>query len=306
MSGKRQFSSKGIVAVTAVICTFLWGSAYPAVKSGYALFSIGASDTASKLLFAGVRFVIAGLLVRFFSFIINGKFRPIKKEEFLPVFGLGMVQTMLQYVFFYIGLSNTTGAKGAILNSLSSFAAVMAAPFIFRDEKFTGQKILGCLLGFSGVVLVNLDGSGVGGFRLTGEGFMILSTAFATIAFFLSKSVASKIDVMVTTGYQLLFGGLVLLGLGVSMGGFLNALNIWAFVLLFYMALLSAAAFTLWTWLLSKNPVGEVTIYNLLVPLFGTLLSGLFLGENVLTFVNLTSMILVCLGIGVVNYVKNN
>ena len=53
----------------------------------------------------------------------------------------------------------------------------------------------------------------------------------------------------------------------------------------------SAAAFSIWTWLLKKFPVGKVTVYNFLVPVFGTALSGIFLHEDVLTVRNLITVI---------------
>ena len=47
----------------SVVCCLLWGSAFPCIKLGYQLFSISASDTGSKLLFAGVRFFLAGTMI---------------------------------------------------------------------------------------------------------------------------------------------------------------------------------------------------------------------------------------------------
>ena len=52
-----------MVALVALLCCLLWGSSYPAIKGGYALFSIAQADLPGKLLFAGWRFVIAGLMV---------------------------------------------------------------------------------------------------------------------------------------------------------------------------------------------------------------------------------------------------
>ena len=46
-----------------LVCCALWGSAFPCIKIGYALFGIPAHDSASQLLFAGLRFTLAGVLV---------------------------------------------------------------------------------------------------------------------------------------------------------------------------------------------------------------------------------------------------
>lgn len=302
MKHKESFlRKKGVIVLFAVIATFLWGSAFPAVKSSYELFQVAGDDTTAKLLLAGCRFALAGILVRLFSIIFYKKPRPLKKNEFLPVLGLGLIQTTMQYVFFYIGLAHTTGAKGSIMNSIGTFGAVLAAPLIYKNERFNIQKVVGCIMGVTGVILVNLQGGLEGGFRWNGEGFLLLSAIFSVGAFFISKEVTQKIEVMKATGYQLLLGGVILIIMGLGMGGNLTINQPASLLLLLYMAALSSVAFTLWTALLSKNPVGEISVYNLLVPVFGTMLSGVFLGENVLTMINLVSLILVSVGIGVVN-----
>ena len=58
---KKIFSNKYICAITAVFCTLLWGTAYPLIKLGYADMNIEAVP--DKLLFAGLRFLVAGIMV---------------------------------------------------------------------------------------------------------------------------------------------------------------------------------------------------------------------------------------------------
>lgn len=54
-------TDRKVVFLLALFCCLLWGSSYPAIKNGYALFGIAPADIASKLVFAGWRFAIAGL-----------------------------------------------------------------------------------------------------------------------------------------------------------------------------------------------------------------------------------------------------
>lgn len=63
MDTQRQaspFARKNVVYVCAAFCCLLWGSAYPAIKSGYDLFQIATDDIPSKIVFAGYRFLFAG------------------------------------------------------------------------------------------------------------------------------------------------------------------------------------------------------------------------------------------------------
>ncbi len=288
------------VMILAVLATFLWGSAYPCIKIGYELFEIAADDLGSKFLFAGIRFVMAGLMVLAFTALKQPKDCIPKKNMAGRLVLLGILQTTIQYIFFYIGLANTTGAKSAIINSFTAFFPIVLAPLFFRDDRLTVKKGLGCLIGLAGIVIINLDGSGLGGFKLTGEGFAVFAAMAQSLASIYSKKLARYMNVMTITGYQLFIGGILLAAAGVLTGGTLTA--VWQGVLLLlYMAALSAVAFTVWTYLLSHNPVSSVSIYNLLIPVFGTVLSGIFLQENIMTWTHLISIVLVCMGIVLVN-----
>ena len=67
MSNKNNIMQKLVVVVIlATICDLLWGSAFPCIKLGYEYFSIPAEETATQILFAGLRFTLAGLLVILF------------------------------------------------------------------------------------------------------------------------------------------------------------------------------------------------------------------------------------------------
>lgn len=285
----------------AILCTLLWGSAYPCIKTGYELFSITANDIGSKLVFAGIRFSTAGVLVLLFLGITNQKILFPAKQNIPSILILGLFQTTLQYIFFYIGLANTTGTKGAILNSAGTFLAVLVAPLLYSFEHYSFQKIGGCVLGFIGILLVNLNGDGFTGFTLIGDGFTLLATIFGSIAFFISKEICKKESAFTATGWQLLLGGLLLCFFGVIKGGHISFTSLPQFLLMGYMAMLSAVAFVLWTSLLAYHPVGKISIYNLAIPIFGTLLSGLFLRENIFTFSNISAAIAVSLGIAIVN-----
>ncbi len=97
--------------------------------------------------------------LQFFSgSILSKKILVPKKESLFSVFKLSMVQTVLQYVFFYIGLANTSGDN--IINAANVFLSILFAVFIFKYEKMTVLKVLGCVLGFLGVVVIDLANGG--------------------------------------------------------------------------------------------------------------------------------------------------
>ena len=214
---------------------------------------------------------------------------------------LGITQSDIQHVFFYIGLAYTTGVRGSILNSTTTFFSVLLAHFIYTNDKISPRKALGCLLGFVGVMVVNF-GDGLFGFSfsLLGEGFIVIAAFVLSAASIYGKRISQSMDVMVMTGYQLGFGGVVLLAAGCATGGSLHAFTPLSMALLPYLALLSAVAFTVWSLLLKYNRVGKVTVFNFLVPVFGTVLSAIGLNEDIMELKNLVALVLVCAGIWLV------
>lgn len=289
----------------ALFCTLLWGSAFPAVKTGYALFQIG-DDAASKLFFAGWRFMLAGIAVLAVSVVMNRKLLIPQKRKWKGILLLGVVQTTFQYVFFYIGLSHTTGVKGSVITAMTTFLAVGISHFLFPDDRLNTRKTIGCLIGFAGVLMITISSADSlrGGFAWNGEGFMLLSTIASGGGAVISKFVAKGQSPMMVTGWQLTLGGAVLLIAGIVGGGHFNSITPQAIALLAYLIFLSAAAFTIWTALLKQYPVGRVTVYNFLVPVFGSLMSGVVLHETVFTVRNILSLVLVCSGIILVNLTK--
>lgn len=296
---KIDYTDRNNIILLACICCFLWGSAYPSIKIGYKLFNIDAFNIYGKFIFAGYRFFIAGLIVLLFEIINKRNIFVLKKKEILQVSILGILQTTLQYIFFYIGLSNTTGVRGSILNGTGTFFCIILAHIFYKNDKININKIIGCIIGFLGVILINLNGNIADDkeFSFIGEGFIIISAFAASISYIYSKRITKKISPSLATGYQLLIGGIILIILGFLNGGKLHGFTLKSTILLIYMALISSIAFVIWTQLLKYNKVSKISIFNFLIPVFGTILSAVFLKENIFDIKILLALFLVSLGI---------
>lgn len=292
-----------VVFCLALICTSLWGSAFPSVKIGYRLFCVGAEDTASQILFAGFRFFLAGILVILIGSISSKKLLLPSKDSLLPILWLSLFQTTIQYYFFYIGLAHASGVKSSIITASSTFFTLIIAALVFHYEKLTLKKILGCLIGFSGVVLITTAGASLsGGLSIKGEGFVLLSTVSYAMSSCLVKGYSKKFSPVMLCGYQFILGGAMLIAGGFFMGGHLTVTTPLAFLLLFYMAIISSVAYTIWGILLKHNPVSKICIFSFTNPVIGVILSALLLGEQNQAFsiYGLLALILVSIGIVVV------
>lgn len=297
---ERFYQNTFTRTILALVCCALWGSAFPCVKIGYQLFHI--ENAGSQILFAGYRFFLAGVFTFLLGCILERRIITMKKASIPYVFGQGILQTTLQYVCFYIGLAHTTGAKGSVINASNAFFSIIAAHFLMKSEKLTWKKIAGCLVGFAGIIIINLEPGAWGSdFSFLGEGMVLVCACSYGLSSVTLKMISDMEKPVTITAYQLLFGGAVLILLGVVSGGSVYGFNIKSSLLLLYMSLLSTVAFSIWAELLKYNSVGKVAIFGFSIPVFGVGLSAIFLGEQVLSVKNLAALICVSVGIIIIN-----
>ena len=301
-----QFLQKTIVVwLGAMICCALWGSAFPCIKIGYRLFEINAGDTSTQILFAGCRFFLAGVLTILIGSFLNRKFLIPAKENLGKVWKLSMLQTVIQYFFFYVGLAHTTGMKASIITGLNVFMTILIASLLFHQEKLTMQKMIGCIVGFAGVVLVNLGGKGIDmGFVWNGEGFICMSALSSAFSSVCIKRYSQKENPVTLSGYQFLCGGCILMLMGLLMGGRIRHFTPVSVGILIYLAFISAVAYSLWGILLKYNPVSKVSVFGFMNPVFGVILSAILLKEEAQGVTSIIALVLVSTGIYIVNKTK--
>lgn len=290
----------------ACLCNILFGSAIPAIKLGYDLFNMD-GDMFSSILYAGIRFFLAGVVVFIFASLYEKKLPSFKRQNAAGVFLLGFVYIFLQYLFFYIGVSNVPGTVSTLLTSSSVFISIILAHFIYKNDKINLRKAVGSIIGFTGVFIVCISGLSGKGFTITGEGFVFVSSFMFVVGSMINKKVTKDISCYVATAYNFLIGGflLILVGLLGYKGGI--EVTVWGCAALLYLIFVSSVATTLWSTLLKKYPIGDLSIFNFLIPVSGAILSGVLLKENIFNLKYMTSLLLVCSGIIAVNFrVKQN
>ena len=334
--------------ILAIICTFLWGSAFPSIKLGYEEFHINSQDLKSIFLFAGMRFTFAGLMIVVAYCLIQKKLIKPTLKEIPDILTLGFVGITLQYIIFYFGLSNSTGVKCSIINSCNTFFTVLLAHFLFKNDRITIRKAIGCVIGFIGVIIINVGLDFIFGgndennnskkiewsFTFKGEGAIMTSCFLSSVFSVLIKIITAKgslfkinrtnkdntqkkelkkPDIIMFTGYQMFLGALVIdiIALVWMIFSPLEPINgstekpyknvsFKGYILMIHMAMLSAVAFSIWNTLIRFNDVGKIAYFNFLIPIFGSILSGIFLGEQLFKIENLIALVLVCVGVIIV------
>ncbi|WP_226036556.1 DMT family transporter [Aquibacillus saliphilus] len=300
---KGLFENKWSVIGIAVFCSILWGSAFPVLKVSYQELQMAPDDIIAKIVFAGLRFLLAGIIVLALLLIISPKRILVTRRQFLVLVILGVIQTTILYFFFYNGLAKVSGMQGAILSSSGTFFTVILAHYFYKNDRLNWKKTVGLVAGFAGIAVANW-GEGLHlNFQWDGEGFMIMTGIINAVATIMAKELATGIHPFAVTGWQLSIGASIMLLIGVpQISDNAIVFTPFGFGLLIYSAILSAAAFGLWYSLLKYNHAGEISMYKFIVPIAGTILSSIFIpGENLNVFI-IAAVAMVAIGILAVNY----
>jgi len=261
----------GGVAVWANLASVyvIWGSTYLAIRV--------LVRTVPPLYGAGARFVVAGALM--LAFLGRRSLRVDRREllasalvgTLLAAGGNGLVTVAEKDV--------PSGLAAVLVASVPLWIVVYRAAFGDRAKRAT---LIGVLAGFAGVAILILPGNRPSGVPLGPSLVIIGAAASWGFGSFISKSLPLPRDGLVTTGWQMLFGGIVLAVSGAAAGehiGTPSGESAWAWAYLVVIG--SLVAYTSYTWLLRNAPISQVSTYAYVNPVVAVILGALILNESV-------------------------
>lgn len=271
---KKLFLQTGFLAIIACL---LWSSAFTGVKIGL--------EYSSPLRFAGVRFFWAGIILLPFA-LGSGNYIQIVKNNAGKVFVISLLQIVLQYILFYKGLSLVQGSVSAILIGAGPLFVAIMAHFYVPGDQLDLKKGLIILLGMSGMILVSVGrNSGNSGDNMAWLGILYLlgvNVSSGVVNVFI-KNQTSKLPPLVLSSSTMIFGGAVIYLISIPVEGLEFTLKPTTYyIALSYLTFLSAAAFSIWFYLL-KRPEVKVSYLNFwkfLIPVAGALLAWIFLPDE--------------------------
>ncbi len=257
----------------------LWGSLFPFVKVGYREFGIDTGYAPNIILFAGARFVVCGFIITLFA-KWNGKRMKLEKREVGPVIAVGVLAVVLHYTFTYSGLAMTDSSITALVKQLGSFAFIPLSFLFFKEDKFSVKKLLGAVLGFGGIVVLNMTSTG---FQLGyGELLIIMASLCGVTANVFGKNAMKTLDAIVMTGLSQLLGGAILLIIAVVLGGHIGRVSVSGILVFCYICTASIIGYCLWYSLISKNNLSQLYIVKFLEPIFAAIFGMILLKEDIL------------------------
>ena len=280
---KSIFKDEKYSSILAFMCALGWSLAYPLIKMGYQEFGIDSADLGGKILFAGIRFFLAGVFVLLFCRCRKIKIDMKKKSDISWLLLLAVVNTTLHYMFAYIGLGYNASARSTILDSMGGFFLIILSVIIFSDDKISVSKIIGCILGIAGIVAINIQ-PGADFFEnitFRGDGMILLNATCAALGGIITRVASKKMNMMQATGQSMMIGGVLLLIVGLIIG----TNGIWSFsikgvLVLAGLVMISAVCFAVYNELLAYHPISKIAIYNALIPVLGVIFASLLLKEE--------------------------
>ena len=281
----------------ALLTMLLWGSLFPMVKLGFSAY--GVESTADILLFAGIRFVICGIVICLFAAARDkASYRPVKGSV-LPILLSGVFAIVLHYAFTYLGLELTDSSKTALLKQIGALVYVCFSFLFIKEDKPTVRKILAAAVGVLGIIALNISSEG---FSFSVGDLLILCASFCTVfSNVISKKVFQKVSPITSTGVSQLFGGIVLLLAGLFMGGrvgFGLDASLWIMV---YICAASVVSYCIWFGIVKNGELSKLFIIKFAEPVFACLFGALILGEDIWKIQYLIAFVLISGGIWLSN-----
>jgi drug/metabolite transporter (DMT)-like permease len=247
------------------------------VKLGFAAFSV--VTTGDILLFAGVRFLICGAVISAFALWRDKKSFFAVPHSLLPILLSGVFAIVLHYGFTYTGLELTDSSKTALIKQVGALFYVCFSFLFIKEDTPTVKKIVAAAVGFSGIVILNISSEG---FAFSVGDLWILCASFCTVfSNVISKKVFERVSPITSTGISQLFGGIVLLTVGLAMGGtvhFTLDASLWIMV---YICAASIVSYCVWFGIVKNGELSKLFIIKFAEPVFACIFGALILGENI-------------------------
>lgn len=292
--------SKKKTVILALLVMFLWGSLFPMVKLGYQAYQI--STSGDILLFAGIRFTICGGIICLFSLIKDRKNYIPVKSSILPILLSGLLAIVLHYAFTYIGLRYIESSKTAILKQVGTLFYVIFSALFFKGDKLTLKKFIGVILGFVGIIVINISDEVI---SIHIGDILILLASFCTVfSNIITKKVVQKVEPITATGCSQLFGGIVLLSVGLAMGGSVQMVFDWSILIMVYICVASIFGYCIWYSISKTEDLSNLSIIKFAEPLFSCILGAVILKEDIFRMQYLIGLLLIVFGVVISQYRK--
>lgn len=206
MKTRNFLSTPESVAAAFVLLATLWGTSFVAIEAGLHHFP--------PLLFAGVRYAVAGAIVLGVAAVMSGRTVPRGRDEWL---GVGVAATFVIAAYhglLYVGELHISGAVTAVVVSLAPVLTAVFAALLLPDERLGTVEIGGFALGILGVVVIaDPTAAGLGSSTLLGVGLAFAGAVAFSLGAVLLRPLRTDLPIAALQGWAMVIGaGLLFVG----------------------------------------------------------------------------------------------
>ena len=272
MAPSRRASSLNVWLALGTVYV-VWGSTYLAIAI--------AVETLPPLLYSGVRFTLAGLLLAAWLAFRRVDLR-ISRSQLGGAAAVGML--MLAGGNGLVSIAERTVPSGVAALIVASIPLWIVVYRMFAGERVRRDLFAGVLLGLVGVAILVVPGGLNGTIDPFGALLLFGATLSWALGTFLSPRLSTPRNALVSTAYQMLAGGLVLIVASLPKGELAqldpSAFSTRSLLAFAYLVVFgSLVAYTAYTWLLQNTTVSLVSTYAFVNPVVAVFLGALILGE---------------------------
>lgn len=283
-------SRKANTIFWAIIACLLWSTAYSAIKLGL--------QYDKPFHFAGIRFIISGLIVLPFAGSPLIYLKTVR-ENWKILLLITILQIIVNYSFFYLGLQIVPGALGAVIAGAQPLITALIASLMHEDEMLTRRKIATIVCGISGVVLISAGRQVLklsSAIELLGVGMILVANSSLSLGNIFVSMRSKGINPFILSSFSLFLGGLTLYLISIPVEGIRDVsypLDYW--LILLWLSFMAAAAFSIWYILLQRPGVrvSELNLWKFIIPVAGAVLSWLLIPGEKPEWVTISGMLII-------------
>jgi drug/metabolite transporter (DMT)-like permease len=289
------------ISLLAILANLLWSTAFAAVKIGLRY--------SPPLLLAGIRFILAGLLLLPFCGGMSNYFKSIR-FNIKKIILLSLFQTFILYSLFFFGMTLVAGSTGAIVTGSTPLLAAVTAHILLKDDKLSLRKAVYIFWGVFGIVLLSIDRQLVahGSLKeLAGILILMVATLASSVGNVIVAADESEVEPITLNSAQIGIGGIMLLLFSLVIEGTPKITITRQFIFaLLWLSFISATGFSIWFYLLKKEKVkvSELNMWKFIVPIFGAIISWILLRNDSPTLFSVLGMLIVATSVLLFNLKK--
>lgn len=271
-------NTRGNTVFWAIIACLLWSTAYAGIKIGL--------EYDTPLHFAGRRFMLSGLMILPFTVKPSVYIRMIKENRqiFLSV---TLLQTLINYSLFYLGMDLVPGSLGAVIVGSQPLVTAVVSSLMHEEDKLTLRKMVTIISGISGVILISAGRQALrlgGAVELLGVALILVANVASATSNVLVSLKSKGMNPLVLSSSSLGVGGLIIYLVSIPVEGIHRGPQPMIYWLdLLWLSFMSAFAFSLWFKLLQRPgvKVSELNLWKFIIPVVGAVLSWIMVpGES--------------------------